>query len=259
MKKNNLIMTSTFLIAAASQATVVIDYDFNGTAAGTVVQANVAQYDYTSGQTYVGSNAVANTLAFNGKSSGTDYIIRDKGTGHENALYLKTISTSATDFGIYLNKIDMTDGGANAANITTVSWTFDILGYDSNASIDPTGWTVKLNIDNTSQNLYVSDAWFNGTGKVTAQTFSFNDDSTGETSTDGTWATISGSYDIAAGAGATVGGIQISTDNGGYTSAGGIFIDNLTVDVSTVPEPATLSLIVIFSGALLFIRKRFTI
>ena len=126
------------MAAVSSYATIVLDYDFNGTAAGTVVQANTATYDYTSDQLYVGTNAVANTLAFNGKSSGTDYIIRDKGTGHENALYLKTVNTINTDFGIYLQKLDFTDGGANAANITTVSWSFDILGYDSNSSIDPT-------------------------------------------------------------------------------------------------------------------------
>ena len=128
MNKIKPVITCTVLAAVSSYAAIVMDYDFDGIAAGTVVQANMAQYDYTSAQAYVGSNAVANTLAFNGKSSGTDYIIRDKGTGYENTLYLKTVNTASTDFGIYLQKLDFTDGGANAANITTVSWSFDILG-----------------------------------------------------------------------------------------------------------------------------------
>jgi len=252
MKK--LILALTAGLAACSFGDVVMDYNFNGTAAGTTVQADTAQYDYTSAQAYVGSNAVANTLAFNGRSSSTDYIIRDKGTGHENALYLKTLNTINADFGIYLQKVDFTDGGANAANITTVSWSFDILGYDSNGSIDPTGWTVKVRTDNTSQNLGISDAWYSSA--VTAQTFSFSDDSSGETIKDGTWTTISGSYNIAAGTGGSVGGIQISTDNGGYTSAGGIFLDNIQADISTVPEPATISLIGFIGGLSMLIRRR---
>jgi len=257
MKKTMKLMATAALVAISSQATVVLDYNFNGTAAGTTVRGNTAQYDYTSDQVYVGTNAVANTLAFNGKSSGTDYIIRDKGLGHENALYLKTLNTINADFGIYLQKLDFTDGGANAANTTRVTWSFDILAYDSNGNIDPTGWTVKVRTDNNSQSINVSDAWF--TAGVLGQTFSFNDDSSGETATDGTWTTISGSYDIAAGTGGSVGGIQISTDNGGYTSAGGIFLDNITVDVTTIPEPATLGMIALFGAGTIFIRRRFMI
>lgn len=257
MKKTIQLMALIALVAASSQATVIIDYNFNGIPAGTTVRANTAQYDYTSDQVYVGSNAVINTFAVNGKSSGTDYIVRNKGAGHENALYLKTLNTINGDFGVYLQKLDFTDGGANAANITTVSWSFDILGYDSNGNIDPTGWTVKVRTDNTSQNINVSDAWFSSA--VLGQTFSFNDDSTGETAANGTWTTVSGSYDIAAGTGGAVGGIQISTDNGGYTSGGGIFLDNITVDVSTIPEPAALGLVALFGAGILFIRRRFII
>jgi hypothetical protein len=146
------------MIIGSSFGTTVMNYDFNGIPAGTVVQANLAQYDFTSDQAYVGSNAVANTLAFNLKSSSADYIVRDKGGAYANALYLKTMNTANADFGIYLQKIDFTDGGANAANVTTVSWSFDILGYDSNGNLDPSAWTVKVRTDNTSQNLNVSDA-----------------------------------------------------------------------------------------------------
>ncbi len=254
MKKLNMIVCA-FMTTAASFATIVMDYDFNGIAAGTVVQANMAQYDFTSAQTYVGSNAVANTLAFHGGSSGTDYIIRDKGGSHTNALFWKTLNPQGINSGIYLQKIDMTAAGANDSQTVRVSWSFDILGYDSNGALDPTSWAVKVRYDNTSQNLNVSDAWY--ATAATAQTFSFLDDSTGETIKDGTWTTISGFYDVAVGTGGTVGGIQISTDAGAYTSAGGIFLDNITVDVTAIPEPATLGLIVSFSGAILFIRKRF--
>ncbi len=219
------------------------------------MRANTAQYDFTSDQVYVGSNTVANTLAFHGGSSGTDYIIRDKGGAHANALYFKTLNPHGSNAGIYLQKIDMTDGGANATQVVRVSWSFDILGYDSNGGLDPSSWMVKVRYDNSSQNLNVSDAWY--TSAATAQTFSFNDDSTGETAKNGTWTTVTGSYDVAVGAGAAVGGIQISTDNGSYTSAGGIFLDNIEADVTAIPEPATLGMVGAFGGAVLFIRRRF--
>jgi hypothetical protein len=214
-----------------SEDGVYLNWNFNDDGAtGTVLTNNTPKYDYTSDQVYVGSNAVVNTLAFNGRSSGTDYIIRDKGPGYQNALYLKTIDTDNTDFGIYLQKLDFTLNGLNSSNITRVSWSFDILGYDNNGNLDPTNWTVKIAFANTSENLNVSDAWFSSA--PTAQTFSFSDDSTGETAKNGTWTTISGSYEIPAASAGSVGGIQISTDAGGYTSSGGIFLDNIEVFIT---------------------------
>ena len=246
-------MSTVLLLAARSHATLVMDYNFNSSSAGTVVQSNLSQYDYTSGQEYEGSNAVANTLGFTGGSSGTDYIIRDKGGLHANALYWKTLNPQGNDCGIYFQKLDMTAGGANASQVVRVSWTFDILGYDSNGGLDPNNWTVKIRPDNTSQNLDVSDAWY--AAAITSQTFSFLDDSTGETVANGTWTTVSGFYDVAIGTGATVGGIQISTDNGAYTSAGGIFLDNIQVDIAAIPEPATLGLLGLGGLATLLIRR----
>lgn len=211
-------------------------WDFNSDGdTGTVLTNNLAKYDYTSMQEYVGSNAVANTLAFHGRSTGTDYIIRDKGTGHEKSLYLKTIDTSGSDFGVYIQKMDFTLGGENATNNIRIDWSFDILGYDSNGNLNPSNWTVKVRTDNSSENLDLSDAWYSSA--INAQTFNFVDDSTGETSTDGTWTTVTGSYEIVVGQDAGVnGGIQISTDNGGYTSAGGIFLDNIQISI-TPQEP----------------------
>jgi hypothetical protein len=262
MTKTRILMAAALVAAVSAHAAVVLDYDFNGTAAGTTLQANMSQYDYTSNQEYVGSNAVANTLGFTGGSSGTDYIIRDKGTGHENALYWKTLNPHGVNAGIYLQKIDMTAGGANASQVVRVSWSFDILGYDTepgSTDIVPENWTVKVRYDNTSQNLDVSDAWY--AAAATAQTFGFLDDTTGETATDGTWTTVSGYYDVAVGTGAAVGGIQIRQPLGvgGYTSAGGIFLDNISVDVTAIPEPATLGLVAAFGAGVLFIRKRFMI
>ncbi len=214
-----------------------LSWNFNDDgSAGTVLTNNLPKYDYTSDTGYIGSNAVVNTLAFNGRSTGTDYIIRDKGGAHAKALYLKTINTGNSDFGIYIQKLDMTMGGQSVSNITRVSWSFDILGYDANGNLEPTNWTVKVNSHNTDPGLNVSDAWY-GLAAL-AQTFDFNDDSTGETSTDGTWTTITGSYDIAVGATGTVGGIQISTDSGGYTSAGGIFLDNISVTIESIESAA---------------------
>lgn len=211
--------------------TTKLVWDFNDGASGTVLTNNLAKYDYTSNQGYDGSNAVVNTLAFNGRSTGTDYIIRDKGAGHASSLFVKTINTSKADFGIYVQKLDFTVAGMNATNITRVSWSFDILGYDQNGAFDPTNWTVKVRSDNTDPGINVSDAWFSSA--ALAQTFDFLDDTTGETALNGTWTTITGSYDIAVGTAGTFGGIQISTDAGGYTSSGGVFIDNLKVTIAS--------------------------
>jgi len=189
--------------------TTKLIWDFNDGPTGTVLTNDVPRYDYTSNQAYIGSNAVVNTLAFNGRSGSTDYIIREKGAGHATALYVKTVNT------------------------TRVSWSFDILGYNQNGNLDPTNWTVSVRSDNNDPDINVSDAWFSNT---VVQTFSFLADTTGETATDGTWTTVTGSYDIAVGSAGTFGGIQISTDGGGYTSAGGIFIDNLKVTIASA-EP----------------------
>ncbi|MDF7823695.1 PEP-CTERM sorting domain-containing protein [Pontiellaceae bacterium B12227] len=259
MNKLNMILGCTLLTAVGSFGAVVMDYDFNERTADTgYFQEETSGYNYTSNNVYTAGTGVgANTLAFQGGSSGTDYGVRNKGTGHETALFWRTLNPQGANAGIYLQKIDMTDGGANGSQVVRVSWSFDILGYDQNGGVDPSSWTVKVRYDNTSENLNISDAWYS-TGAL-AQTFSFNDDSTGHNSTDGTWTTVIGSYDVAIGTGAALGGIQISTDNGAYTSAGGIFLDNITVDVAAIPEPATLSLIGAFGAAVIFIRKRFMI
>lgn len=190
------------------------------------VAEDIAQYDYTSDQVYVGSNAVANTLAFNGRSSGTDYWIADKGAGHEKALFFRTINTANTDFGVYMQKLDFRVDNRNLTNQTRVSWSFDILGSD-HAGIEPTNWTVKINTGNYSENLNVSDGWFNDENSVTAQTFDFVDD-------DSTWTTVTGSYVIAVNQAGSAGGIQIGTDTGGYTSSDGIYLDNIQVTIESI-------------------------
>jgi len=201
---------------------------------GTILTNDTAQYDYTADQIYNASNAAPFTLAFNGRSGSTDYIIRNKGTGHETALYVKTLNTATNDFGVYIQKLDFTLDGANSSNTVTVSWSFDILGYNQNGNLDPNNWTVRVNTANTSQGLNVSDGWY--TNYPVAQTFDFVADTTGETALNGTWTTVTGSLDIPVGSGGTVGGIQISTDGGGYTSSGGIFLDNIEVRI-TKSEP----------------------
>jgi len=214
--------------------TTKLVWNFNDGPDGTILTNNLAKYDYTSNQGYVGSNAVVNTLAFNGRSTGTDYIIRDKGAEHASTLYLKTINTLSDDFGIYIQKLDFTASGMNASNTTRVSWSFDILGFNQNGNLDPTNWTIKVQTGNNDPGINVSDAWFSSA--VLAQTFSFLADTTGEKTADGTWTTVTGSYNIAVGSAGTFGGIQISTDGGGYTSAGGVFIDNLKITIASA-EP----------------------
>ncbi len=226
---NTKAIITLFSALAGSSMTVnavtVMNYDFNDKALG-VVAENIASYDYTGNTAYVaGAGITANTLAFSGKSGGTDYTIVDKGTGHEKALFFSTVNTSAPDFGLYFQKIDMTNGGDNATQVVRVSWSFDILGNDTNGGIDPTAWTVKV-LSASSLNLNVSDSWY--TTAVTAQTFSFVDD-------DATWTTIRGYYDVAVGTGGTIGGIQVSTGGGAYTSGGGIYVDNILVETTSIP------------------------
>ena len=180
MKKTLTILSALAASSLAATAATVMNYDFNDVNTGTV-KDNTAQFDYTRGVAYeAGTNTGANTLAFSGGSSGTDYSIRNKGTGHEKALFINTINSAGPNSGIYFQKIDMTAGGANATQVVRVSWSFDILGYDQNGGIDPTGWNVNIRFDNASPNLGASDAWYSTatTTAVNAQSFSFSDDST---------------------------------------------------------------------------------
>lgn len=187
---------------------------------------DVAQWDYTSRQSYVAGEATADTLAFNGRSTSSDYYIVDKGTGHGKSLFFRTINTANTDFGVYLQKLDFRVDNMNATNQTRVSWSFDILGSD-HAAIDPTNWTVRVNYGNYSTNLNVSDGWYNAGNSVVAQTFDFVDDDT-------TWTTVTGSFVIAVNQAGSAGGIQISTDTGGYTYGDGIYLDNIQVTIESI-------------------------
>lgn len=205
----------------------ILLWNFNGDSGE--LTNDVARWDYTSRQVYVGGEAVANTLAFNGRSSGSDYHIVDKGAGHEKALIARTINTASEDFGVYLQKLDFRVDNMNITNKTLVSWSFDILGTDE-PDLIPTNWTVKINSGNYSTNLYVSDGWYDTNNSVVAQTFDFVDDDT-------TWTTITGSYEIAVNQAGSAGGIQISTDTGGYVSgtpSEGIVLDNIQITIASI-------------------------
>jgi hypothetical protein len=252
--------TAMILISALS---AVVSYgaviaDFEGHTVGDHVMDNEPKYDYTSDTTYNPATAAANSLVFRA-GTGTDYIIQDRGTGHEKSLHLNgSLNTGQTDQGIYILQVDMTAGGANASQVTRVSYSFDILGTSDDADMGLTDWTVKINYASGSGNITHGDAWFNGVGSVTNQTFDINN--AGKTGTTG-WKTISGFYDIAVGEAGTAGGIQISTDVGAFVSGGtgGYTVDNITLNVSAIPEPATLGLLGLFGTGVLFIRRLFLI
>ncbi|MDF7823694.1 hypothetical protein P4B35_06680 [Pontiellaceae bacterium B12227] len=210
----------------------VLEWNFNSDA-DPIAEDN-PNYDYTSDQTYVGSNAVANTLAFRGGSGGTDYLLKDKGTGHEKSLLFRTINPQGNDVGIYIQKMDFRQGGLNTTNQTKVSWSFDILGSDSAGDVVPSNWTVRVNYANYSPNINTSDAWFNTNNSVLAQTFDFVDD-------DATWTTVTGSYTIAIDDAGTFGGIQIRNPKGqgAYTSADGVYLDNIQITIQTIEPDLT--------------------
>lgn len=216
---------------------IAINFDGDG-ASGTILAANTVQWNYTAGAAYDMNSVDENTLAFNGRSTSTDYIIRDKGTGHEAALYFKTLNTDQTDFGIYLLNMNFTFDGTNSTQAVRINWSFDILGYDyyKNGSVATNDWTVKLNTGNNNPVVSLADS----SVSTLAQTFGFVADTTGETAEDGTWTTVSGSASIPMGAAGTNGIIQISTDNGGYTSSGGVFLDNISVSVTNIPPALRL-------------------
>lgn len=208
----------------------VLEWNFNSDA--DPIAENMPNYDYTSDQVYVGSNAVANTLAFRGGSGGTDYWVKDKGAGHEKSLFFRTLNPHGNDVGIYIQKMDFRLSNMNSTNQTKVSWSFDILGSD-HAGIVPSNWTVRIAYGNYSENINTSDAWFNtnSASVVQAQTFDFVDD-------DSTWTTVTGSYTIAVDDAGTAGGIQIRQPNGvgAYTSGDGIYLDNIQITIESV-EP----------------------
>ena len=175
-----------------------------------VLATDTALYDYTRNTVFEnGSNTIANSMVFKG-GSGTDYVIQDRGVGHEKALFLTgAINTSSSsDNGIYLLKVDMTAGGENATQVVRVAWSFDILGTSNDADFDPTGWKVNLNYANSSEDINVSDAWFDleTEGRILAQTFDFVN--AGLDGTNG-WTTVSGYYDVPIGEGRSLGSIQI--------------------------------------------------
>jgi hypothetical protein len=116
---------------------------------------------------------------------------------------------------------------------------------------------VKVRYDNASSSPNLSDAIYATGGVALAQTFSFSDDSTGLATTNGTWTTVTGSYNVAVGTGAAFGCIQIRNPlgQGEYTSGGGFFLDNVIVDVTAIPEPATIGLFGLAGAVALILRR----
>ena len=223
----SVIMMLFIFAGLVSHAALVVDLDFESHALDEVLGTDVSKYDYTSDQVFVeGTNVANNTLAFR-HGSQTDYHIKSQ-LGHGKVLYVTGADTlSNTDRGSYLLKMDFTDGSTNAD--IRVSWSFDILGFDNDADFDGSNWTVIVNTGNNSQNINVSDSWFNvGVNSVLGQTFDVSTTS---------WTTITGSVDIANGTAGTRGGIQISGTSGGWISANkGLYsLDNILVDVSPIP------------------------
>lgn len=222
-------------VPGSSEAGLNIDFD------SYTVEEHLADdtifYDYTRDAVFDASNKLANTLAFNAGTS-TDYIVQDRGAGHEKCLFLSGGANPSADHkGIYLMNLDMTADGANATRPVVVEWSFDILGASSDADFDPTDWTVTLNYANTDTDLDITDGGFdtNSAGRVVAQTFDFTN--AGFSGTSG-WTTVSGSYEIPVGEAGSLGAIQIRTQNGGWVSANaGLYcLDNIQADVFPVSD-----------------------
>jgi|GEM_PF-2023620 len=197
---------------------------------------DTASWNYTLDASYAGSGdpgTDSNMFIARGESSISDHSIET--ILGESAYYLRTVNTQNTNFGFYLMNLDFTSAPGEQAQ---VDYSFKILGNDTNNSINPADWHVR---------------YTNGTSTVGVsayteldQTFSFLDDSSA-------WTTVSGSFTIDAIDGTNRGALLINSGTSGslYTSGGGYYLSDYTVEVSAIPEPSTLLLMV--GGFLTFI------
>lgn len=232
-----VIITAIMIVAAFCYGAVILSYDFDSRSANEYVAYDTVFYDYTRNAVFEATNKLENTLAFNAGVT-TDYIIQNRGAGHEKCLFLNGGADPSANYkGIYLMNIDMTADGNNASRPVIVEWSFDILGASNDVDFDPAGWTVTLNYANTSPNMDITDGWFdtNYAGRVTVQTFSFTN--AGFSGTSG-WTTVRGSYEIPVGEAGNMGAFQIRTRNGGWVSSGmGLYcLDNISINVFPVPD-----------------------
>ncbi|WP_309386221.1 PEP-CTERM sorting domain-containing protein [Cerasicoccus frondis] len=187
---------------------------------------DVASWNYTLDTSYSGSGdpgSTANMFIVRGESGSSDHSIVS--IAGETAYYVRTANSQNTNFGFYLMNLDFTD--FTSGQDVLVSYSFKILGNDTNGGINPNDWEVRYTEGTTGV----------GVSSYTdlAQTFSFQDDNQ-------TWTSISGTFIVSSAS--DRGGILINagTSGSGYTSSGGYYLADYIVEVSSIPEPSSFAL-----------------
>lgn len=228
-------------ITAVSDPSLAMNINFSGDIIGTTNYIGPA-CDYQRAAQWDGALASANSLGLMIGASSSQYLIRDGGTGHGAVLYQDGGGNlSLEDRGLYLAKLDMTVGGANATQPVRVSWSFDIVGASSDSDFIGTGWEVRINPTNSA-----SDVALDGVGYTYVQTFSVENAGQNLNNIEGVnWTTVVGSYDIPVGMATSLGVIQVHGNSAGYLSSGkGSFaVDNIKVSLAAVPDPIELGYI----------------
>jgi|AACY02.12.fsa_nt_gi hypothetical protein len=222
----------TLLVSSvlASGQTRSYNYDFESDTLG-IVSSNNPTYDYTTDDNSTTLSA-GGTLALRGNGSTTDYEIVSI-SGSQFIRLQGGINTQTDDFGIYIGGLDFSDFASGLAK--EVSFSFDLLG---NSLVSSTDWEVNYTLASSlaGHSGFVDDAF---TGNLV---FDFANSGSAAT-------TISGTFTVNDGEGSTIGGLFISgprdaSGNAALASGGGsLAIDNISVTVSAVPEPAAGGLV----------------
>ena len=237
--KSYRVPTMAFSLFAATTSLLAqtreYGYSFEGESVGAIATDEVA-WNYTDKTSFSGSGdpgTTANLLLLRGDSTSSDYSIED--ISDTKGIYIRTANMQNANFGVYLMNLDLRPFEIGVP--VEVSYSFKILGNDTNGNIIPNNWQVR----------YTDGATTAGVASFENVDSTFNFFDTGST-----WTTVSGTFMTSTGS--DRGGILINagTSGSGYTSGGGVYIADYSVTVSSsaIPEPAETSLALGILGAL---------
>lgn len=233
MKKTLLIVLSasfTLSILSLKGQVRSYAYDFENDTPGTIFSSS-ATFNYTQNNNST-TLAAGGTLIFRGNSASTDYVVFE--IGGSKALRMQTaLNTQTNDFGIYIGGLDFTDFASG--DDKQVDFSFDILG---NNVISTTDWEVNYTYGSSSAG-YTPFTTVAPTDNVV---FSFANSGSAFT-------TVTGTFIVPDGLGSSLGGLFISgprnpDGTAALTGAGGsLAINNISVDVTAIPEPQTFAVL----------------
>ncbi|HSH09076.1 MAG TPA: PEP-CTERM sorting domain-containing protein [Oceanipulchritudo sp.] len=226
-------------VYTAHAQTTLISENFEGYTADQMLSENFAKYDHTKGGAFSIGDTAPNILGFYAGGS-TDWIVKVDPLNASNlTLWGNGGDTQSNPGrGIYMMRLDPTGGGAIASGAVQFDYSFRMLRANGNAAA-PSAFEIKFvtRPDAPDENLDMYE-WV---GEITLDSFA---SSTTE------WVTVSGSYtaDLA-----TLDqgvpyetGIRIDPTDGAWVGGGTggfYYVDDFTLTVTAVPEPATFALL----------------